>query len=51
MQILDKSDFLLDVHNMISFNSSLEVLITTHKDYIKYFQVDKIITHIDDVQK
>jgi hypothetical protein len=29
----------------------LEVLITTHKDYIKYFQVDKIITHIDDVQK
>jgi hypothetical protein len=51
IQILDKSDFLLDVHNMISFNSSLEVLITTHKDYIKYFQVDKIITHIDDVEK
>lgn len=51
MSILDKSDFLLDIHNMISYNSSLEVLITRHAEYSTYFPMNKIITHIDDVQK
>jgi hypothetical protein len=51
MQYLDKSDYLLDVHNTTSFNSSLEMLITTNLDYIKYFNVDKIVSHIDNIQK
>ena len=51
MNILDKTDYLLDVHNTESFNSSLEFLITIHTDYAKYFWVDKIVSHIDDIQK
>ncbi|MDF1682786.1 MAG: succinylglutamate desuccinylase/aspartoacylase family protein [Patescibacteria group bacterium] len=51
MEILDKSDYLLDIHNTISFNSSLEILITTHVDYSKYFSLNKIITHIDNAQE
>ena len=51
MSILDKSDFLLDVHNTISFNSSLEILITSNTDFIKYFPLSKVITHIDEIQK
>ncbi len=51
IEILDKSDFLLDVHNTTSFNSSLDFLITTHIDYAKYFDVNKIVSHIDDIQK
>lgn len=51
MLILDKSDFLLDVHNTISFNSSLEILITTHTDFMHYFPLSKVITNIDNAQK
>jgi len=51
MTILNKSDYLLDIHNTESFNSSLEFLITTHVDYAKYFNIDKVVSHIDDIQK
>ena len=51
IEILDKSDYLLDVHNTESLNSSLEFLITIHTDYSKYFWVDKVVSHIDDIQK
>jgi len=51
IDILEKSDYLLDIHNTTSFNSSLEFLITTHIDYAKYFNVNKVVSHIDDIQK
>lgn len=51
LNFLDKSDYLLDLHNTTSFNSSLEILITTNIDYAKYFQVNKVVSHIDDIQK
>lgn len=51
MKYLDKSDFLLDVHNTISFNSSLEILITTNIEYAKYFWPKKLVSHIDNIQK
>lgn len=51
MKYLDDSDFLLDIHNTESFNSSLKFLITTNISYSKYFDVNKILTHIDNIQK
>jgi len=51
MDILDESDYLLDIHNTTSYNSSLEFLITTHTDYANIFNVDKVISHIDSIQK
>lgn len=51
LKYLDQSDFLLDIHNTISFNSSLEILITTNTEYSKYFNIEKVVTHIDDIQK
>jgi len=51
MKYLKQTDFMLDVHNTISFNNSLEVLITEHKEHAKYFPITKIITNIDNVQK
>jgi len=51
IEILNKADYLLDIHNTISTNSSLEILITTHIDYAKYFNVDKVVSNIDDIQK
>ena len=51
MNILDKSDYLLDVHNTTSYNSSLEVLITTNIEFSKYFDIKNVVTHIDDIQK
>lgn len=51
IEILNQADFLLDIHNTTSYNSSLKILITTHTDYIEYFDVDKVVTHIWDVEK
>jgi len=51
IKYLDKSDFLLDIHNTFSFNSSLEMLITTNVEYSKYFNIKKVVSHIDDIQK
>jgi len=51
MKYLDKSDFLLDVHNTTSYINSLKVLITTHIDYSKYFDIKNVMSNIDDVQK
>ena len=51
MNIFDKSDYLLDIHNTESLNSSLEVLITTNTNYSKYFEFDKVVTNIDDISK
>lgn len=51
MMYLDKSDYLLDIHNTTSFNSSWEMLITTHIEYAKYFSVEKVVSHIDNIQK
>lgn len=48
---LNKSNYLLDIHNTTSSNSSLEMLITTNIDYAKYFNIEKVVSHIDDVHK
>jgi hypothetical protein len=51
MKYLDKSDYLLDIHNTTSYNSSLEILITINTEYAKYFNIEKIVTNIDDIHK
>ncbi len=51
MKYLDKSDYLLDIHNTINYNNSLKVLITTHIDFAKYFNIKNIMANIDSVQK
>ena len=51
MNILDNSDYLLDIHNTESLNSSIEMLITNNTEYVKYFNFDKVITNIDNISK
>jgi len=47
MKILDKSDFLLDVHNTTSFNSSQIFLISEYKEFWKFFDVKYVISWFD----
>ncbi len=51
MNYLDVSDYLLDLHNTLSSICSQEMLITTHIDFAQYFDVNKVVSHIDDIQK
>jgi len=51
LKILDKTDFLLDIHNTLNPIYSEEFLFTSHKEFAKYFDVEKVILNIDEVQK
>jgi succinylglutamate desuccinylase len=44
MNILDRSDYLLDIHNTIGEKNSIPFLISEYKEFGKYFDVDYIVS-------
>jgi len=47
MKILDKSDYLLDVHNTINENNSIPFLISEYQEYSKFFDVKYVVSWFD----
>jgi len=46
---LEKSDYLLDVHNTLNKNNSIPFLISEHRDLSMYFDVEKVICWLDNL--
>ena len=46
---LEESDYLLDVHNTLGKENSIPFLITEFQDYWKYFDVDFVVSGMDDI--
>ena len=44
---LQKSDYLLDVHNTLNKNNSIPFLISEYKELWQYFQVDLVVSWFD----
>ncbi len=49
MKILDKSDYLLDIHNTLNEENSVPFLISEYPELWKYFDVEKIISGFDEL--
>ena len=48
---LQKSDYLLDVHNTLNKNNSIPFLISEYKELWQYFQVDLVVSGFDELHK
>lgn len=49
MKILEKSDYLLDIHNTLNIENSIPFLISEHPELWKYFDVEKIVSGFDEL--
>ncbi len=49
MKILDKTDYLLDIHNTLNEKNSIPFLISEYKELWKYFDVEKVISGFDEL--
>lgn len=49
MPYLEESDYLLDVHNTLGKENSVPFLITEFKEYWKYFDIDYVVSGMDDI--
>jgi succinylglutamate desuccinylase len=49
IEILDQSDYLLDVHNTIGEENSIPFLISEYKEFWKYFDVKYVVSGFDNL--